>query len=146
MVVVQSLAILQELFVSSENVRDVTSLLTKSFGTDLFRSLAMILREADAAQDVARSQFIRIDLQLGHGQLYGGDLVVVVVNGEVARQSGGGSIAPQKPSAKRMKRGNPGLPGRDTGAQQQIRDAVAHFFRGLVCESDRQNRARRHAP
>ena len=105
----------------------------------------MILGITDAAQYVAGSQVIRVDPQLGHGQLHRGNLVVVVVNGEVAREPGCGCFAPQDPRAQRMKRGNPGLPRRDAGAQQQIRDAVAHFLRSFVGEGHRQNRFRRHA-
>ena len=105
----------------------------------------MILRVADAAQHVARRQVIGVDLQLGHGQFYGRDLVVLIVNGEVTGQPGGRRLAPQKPRAERMKCRNPGLPRRNASAQKQIRDAIAHFFCGFVGEGHRQNRFRGHA-
>jgi hypothetical protein len=39
----------------------------------------------------------------------------------------------------------PGLRGRNSGAKEQIRNAVAHLFRRLVRERDSENRLRRHA-
>ena len=38
-----------------------------------------------------------------------------------------------------MKRGKPRLRGRDSSAQQEIRDAIAHLFRGFVGERDGQD-------
>ena len=59
---VQSLAVVQSFFISAENVSGLASILSKCFGADLLGSLTVILRVANAAQDITRSQFIGIDL------------------------------------------------------------------------------------
>ena len=71
-------------------------------------------------------------------------MVVVVVNGEIPREAGGGRLATQKPGAKGMKRGNPRLRRTDTGPQQQVRDAIAHLFRSLVGKGYSEDGFRRH--
>ena len=124
---------MQHFFISAVDIGGLTPVLSEGFGPDLLGCLTMILGITDAAQYVAGSQVIRFDPQLGHGQLHRGELVVVV-NGEVAREPGCGRFAPQDPRAQRMTRGNPRLAGREAGAQQQIRDAVAQFLGGFVVE------------
>ena len=130
---------MQGLFVSRKDVGGLASILCKCLSANLLGAFAMILRIADAAQHVSRRQVIRINLQLGHSQLHGRDLVVVVINRKVAWQARGRRFAAQKPCAKRVKRRNPRLPGRDARAQEQIRDAIAHFFRGFVSEGHRED-------
>jgi len=99
----------QELFVSRKNVRDLASVLVKGFRSDLHWRLVVIFRVTDPAQGMPGSQAIFFNLQICHRQLYGCDLVVVIVDGEVPRQPSRSRFAAQELRAKRMKRGNPGL-------------------------------------
>ena len=127
---------MQEFFVRPENIRGAVAVLVERFGAQLLRTLAMIFRVADPTKDLPRCQVVVFDLQLGHCQLDGRKLVVVVVNGKIPRQAGRSRFAPQKARAERMKRGKPRLRGRDSSAQQEIRKAIAHLFRGFVGERD----------
>ena len=99
----------------------------------------MIFRVADAAENIPRRQAVVFDLQLGHCQLDGRNLIVVIVNGKIPRQACRRRFAPEEARADRMKRGKPWLRGRDPGAQQELRDAVAHLLRGFVGERDGEN-------
>ncbi len=47
--------------------------------------------------------------------------------------------------AERVKRRKPGLRGRNSGAQKEVRNAIAHLFRGFVSESHGEDRFGGHA-
>ena len=136
---VQGFAVVKELFVSHENIGDAPPVLVERFGAQLLGCLAMIFRMADPAENIPRRQTFVFDLQLGHGQLDCRKLVFIVVYRKTPRQIGGSRFAPEQPRAERMKRGKPGPPRRDPGAQQEVRDTIAHLFRGFVGERDRKN-------
>ena len=89
-----------------------------------------------------------VQAQLPVGRLDDRELIFVVVDGEVARESGTDrgeriAIAPQQPHAKGVERGNIRRRG-EFGPFEQRRHAVPHLVRGLVGERDRQNRRWRH--
>ena len=128
-----------------ENVGGVASVRCEGFAAHLLRSLRVIFRVADAAEDVARLQVVIVEIERAHGQLDGGELVVVVENGKSGRQAGSGGFAPQQPRAERMKRGKPGPLRRNASAQQKIGNTISHLLRGFVGEGDGENGFGRHA-
>src|SRR6266849_1840769 len=136
---IESVAFVEQLFVGGVDVGDLASIFVDRAGAKIFGRLAVVLGIADAAENVARRERVVVDLQVGHGQLDGGELVVVIVDGEIAREAGIRRFAAKKAGAKRMKGGEPGLRGRHAGAQQQVRDAIAHFLGGFVGEGDRED-------
>src|SRR5216684_11913 len=136
---IESVAFLEDLFVGGEDVSDFAGIFVDRGAAKSFRSLAVVLRVADAAENDARRERVVVDLQVGHGQLDGGELVVIIVDGEIAREAGIRRFAAKKASTERMKGGEPGLRGRHAGAQQQVRDAIAHFLGGFVGEGDRED-------
>src|SRR6266478_3486478 len=142
---IESVASVQQLFVGGVDVGNTPAVLVDGLAAHLLRALAMILRVADAAQNISRRQRLVIDLQVRHDQFHRRELVIVVVNGEIAWQPGIGCFSPKQARTQRMKGGQPRLRGRHAGAEQQVGDAVSHFLRGLIRERDRKNRLGRHA-
>jgi hypothetical protein len=136
---IQSLAVMKQLFIRGKNISRAAPILVKRFGAHLLGALSMIFCIADAAQNIARRQAIVLDLQLGHDQFYCGKLIVIVIDREISGKSCRSRLAPQQPRAERMKRRKPGLRGRNSRAQQKLRDAIAHLFRGFVCEGHGKN-------
>ena len=135
---------MKEPLVRRENVGNVATVLIERFGAQLPRGLAMIFRVTNPAENVPGRQAVVIDLQLGHCQFNGRELIVIIVNGKIPRQASCRCFAPQKARAQGMKCGKPGLRGWDTSAQQQARNTIAHFFRGLVGERHREYGFRRN--
>ncbi len=142
---IKRVALAQELFVSRENAGDVARILGDGLRAKHFGSLRVVLGVTDAAKDVTRRKGIVVDAEAAHRKLYGSELIVIVVDGEVSRQAGRRVLAAEKAHAEGMKCGNPGLRRRDTGAKKKIRDSSAHFFRGLVGEGHGENALGRHA-
>src|SRR6266849_1118608 len=136
---IESVAFFEDLFVGGEDVGDFAGIFVDRSAAKSFWSLAVVLGVADAAENDAGCERVVVDLQVGHGQLDGGELVVVIVDGEIAREAGVRGFAAKKAGAERMKSGQPRLRGRHAAAQQQVRDAIAHFLGGFVGESDREN-------
>jgi hypothetical protein len=98
-----------------------------------------VLRVADARQHHPRLHRRVVDAQLAQPLLHDRELVVRVVDHEIARQADVRRLAPQQAGAQGMKRGDPHLPAVD--AEQGL-DARPHLFGGLVGEGDRQNGGR----
>ncbi len=68
-----------------------------------------------------------------------GELIVFVVNGEVARQAEPLRLAAQQARAKRMKGGDPRLARIAAGTRQQRRHALLHLVGSFVGEGDRED-------
>ena len=106
------------------------------FGAELFGRERVIFGIADGAEDVARREGFGVDVELGHGELDGGELVVSVVDGEIFGKLRGGGFAAEEAGAERMECGEPRGGGRDSGFEEEVGDAVAHFLGGFVGEGD----------
>src|SRR5579872_1842700 len=79
---------------------------------------AVIFRMAYLGAQTARRVVVCGETERGESALDGGSLIVVVVDGEIARQSEMAGFAAQKASAEGMKRGNPNVGGvASTGAK-----------------------------
>ena len=63
-------------------------------------------------------------------------LVVGVVDGEIFGEVGGGGFAAEEAGAEGVERGEPRGGGRNSGFEEEIGDAGAHFLGGFVGESD----------
>ena len=98
---------------------------------------------ADARERGAVRHELFIESELLVDRFQKRDLVVVIVDRELAREAGPDlgercAIAPQQPHAERVK-------GRDewrfgsSGVAEQAVDAVAHLLSGFVGKRDRQN-------
>ena len=96
----------------------------------------MIFGVADGAEDVARSELLGVDVELAHGELDGGELVVGIVDGEIFGELRGGGFAAEEAGAEGVEGGEPRRGRRDAGFEEEIGDAGAHFFGGFVGESD----------
>ncbi len=142
---IERIALMQQLFVGRKNIRDAPAVLADGLAAQHLGSLRVIFCVADAAEDIPRRKAVVIDRQLAHGELHGGELVVVIVNCEISRQACARRFPSQKPCAQGVKRRKPGLRGRHSRAKQQIGHARAHLLRGLVGESDCEDRVGRHA-
>ena len=77
---------------------------------------------------------------------YGGGLIVVIVNGEIARQAQMMRFATDQAGAEGMKRGDPDVRGVAAGGAQQVADAVFHDAGGFIGEGYGENGAARDAP
>lgn len=111
----------------------------------VFGSLRVVFGKADAAKDVARLKIVVIDIQGAHGQLDGCKLVGIIKNGKVRGETSGRSFTAQQTRTKGMKSGEPGTFRRNSGAEEQVGDAILHFFGRFVGESDSENGLCRHA-
>jgi hypothetical protein len=80
-------------------------------------------------------------VEVAHGLADGGHLVVVVVDQEPGRQSGGRGLATQEAHAQRVEGRDPAGERR---AVEQLLDARAHLRGGLVGEGDGQDPPGRH--
>src|SRR6267154_2901608 len=91
---------------------------------------------ADFAEDIARREGFVADVETGHCEFDGGELVVVVEDREIVRQACGCGFAAKQARAERMERGKPRAVGRNSGAKEQIRNARPHFLGCLVGEGN----------
>src|ERR1700742_498468 len=87
---------------------------------------------ADSAEDVARGEGFTGDVELGHGELNGGELVVGVVDGEIFGELSGGGFATEEAGAEGVESREPGGGGRDAGFEEEVGYAGADLFGGLV--------------
>ena len=135
----------EEFFVGFENIGDLRTVWTKGFGTDVRGGFSVIFGVADLAEDIPRRESLVTDVEARHREFDGGELVVVIENREVIRQTGRGGFAAKKASAQRMECGEPRAFGRNTGTEKQIRDTRLHFFGGLIGEGDSEDVFSRNA-
>ena len=133
---IEGFALREDFFVLREDVGGVAGVGSESVFAQHLGSSRVIFGEADLAEDVARLEIVVIDVERGDGQLDGGELVVVVEDGEIGRKAGGSSFAAEQARAERVECRKPGALGRDSGAHEQIGDAILHLFGGFVGESD----------
>ena len=101
----------ENLVVGAENVgrllaRVVVARLVR-FRFHLVGRDAVILRVADLRAHAARRIIVRRKIELQQGALHRGGLVVIIVDGEIARQPDARSFAPKQPRAEGMKCGDP---------------------------------------
>jgi len=99
----------------------------------------MVFGVADLAEHVARCESFVADAESRHREFDGGELVVVVEDSEVVRQTGGCGFAAKKARAQRMKCGEPRALGRNTGTEKQRGDARLHLFSGFVGKGDSED-------
>src|SRR5689334_10017204 len=86
----------------------------------------------DAISNSPRGKVFFDKFQILDGQFHCARLVIVVVDGEIARQCSLSSFAPQKPRAKGMKGRNPCIGGILPAGSDEIADALFHLVRGFV--------------
>ena len=105
----------------------------------------MVLGVADLRTHAARRKIVRGQAELREGALDGGRLIVVIVDGKIARDAEMVRLAAQQARAEGMKRGNPYVGGVAAARAQQVADALLHHTGGFVREGDRQDGAGRDA-
>ncbi len=63
----------------------------------------MVFRVTNLAQNMPRDDAVVIDTQLVNGQLYGRELIIIIVNGKIVRKAGAHRLPAQEPRTERMK-------------------------------------------
>ncbi len=86
-----------------------------------------------------------VDFEGSEGELEGGELVIFIIDGEVARKAEARSFAAQQAHAKRMEGADPRLVRIGAGAFEEGAEAVAHLLGGLIGEGDGEDRGARNA-
>lgn len=104
-------------------------------GHFLVRDIA-VLCVADALAKGAWSEFLFGELQILESEFDDAVLVVVIVDGKIARQAGVRSFAAQEARAKGVKSGDPNVGGVAAAGANKVGNALAHLVGGFVGESD----------
>ena len=134
--------------IGAVEVSDFLAVLVMAFGDTgghVVERDAVILRVTDLRADAARGKRLGGDVDGEQGALHGGGLIIIVVNGEIARQTGSDRFASQETGAERVKRRDPDARSVVAGGAQQRVDAALHHVGGFIGECDRENRVCRDA-
>src|SRR5882757_6443013 len=89
---------------------------------------------ADFAEDIARREGFVADVETGHCEFDGGELVVVVEDREIVRQACACGFAAKQARAERMERGKQGAVARMTGGKNNVTNPLPIFLGSLVGE------------
>lgn len=108
-------------------------------GFELLGREIAIFGVADAFAQGAWSELFFGNGEMVKRELDDAGLIVVIVNGEVVREAGGGCFAAKEASAKGVERGNPNIGGVAAGGAQEVGDAPAHLLGGFVGEGYGEN-------
>ena len=114
-------------------------------GGHLVGSDAVIFCVADLRAHAARRIIVGGKIELRERAFHRGGLVVVIVNGKIARQAEVVRLAAQQARAERMKGRDPDVRSVAARRAQQVADALLHHAGGFVGERDGENRAARNA-
>jgi hypothetical protein len=101
----------------------------------------VILCVADLGADAARRVVFGREAELQERAPDGGSLIVVIVDGEIAREAEALSFAAQESGAEGMESGDPDIPCGESACAQEVLNALLHHAGGLVGEGDGQDRA-----
>ena len=103
----------------------------RGVGFHVVGSEAVIFGVADLGAHGAGRVIVGGEVELGESAFYGGGLVVVIVDREIARQAEVMGFAADQARAEGMKSGDPDVGGVAPGGAQQVADAVFHYGRRL---------------
>jgi hypothetical protein len=140
---VERIAAAQLLLVTGVDLRQVLVVECLAGRAHVLRRHQPVLERGDLRQHAAGAVLVVGQLQFGQHALDQRLLVVRVVNGETVLEPARRALPAQDADAGGVKRAHPHA---GHGAAQQLRDARAHFGRGLVREREGQDIARGDAP
>src|SRR5580704_9846007 len=132
---IQRRSLTQNVVVHAKYLSSLFARLIASFGgpgSHFVRSEPMILCVADLRAHAARRVIVGGKIELRQRSLYGGGLVIVIVNRKIARQAEVLRFAANQTRAERVKSGNPDFGGVASCGAQQVADALFHHACGLL--------------
>ncbi len=146
---VQGIGLQQAAFVLIPDRRQPLSFRIARLGAHVLRRLAVVLREADARERrAAGHEILLVQPQVTVNSLDDGELVVLVVDGEVGREAGSEfgqrpAVAAQDPDSERVERRDRQRAER-IAAGQQRGHTFLHLVGGLVGEGHGYDGVGRH--